>query len=102
MTDDIKDIAVIAATYNRAEYQLEKMLHDFRYSDVKKVTKYNHRFEVELTDGTIYKAVVADERMRGLRFSSVFIERGISLEALNNIILCSLGSFESEKITYFE
>jgi len=81
------NIIVYGSTKERAYEQLQSMLDNMRYGDVKQVKKSRNEFTIELYSGDRYRALIATDNARGYRWQYAFIDRLISKEMLNNIVI---------------
>jgi len=99
-----KTIGIFAKHIRIASRFLDEIIGEMLYKNVSKVIKTNHRHEVELSDGTIYKAILTNESSRGIRLTDACVHKDVEAIYVTNVIMpFILADDESEsRITFFE
>jgi len=99
-----KTVGIFAKNIRIASEFLDKITGEMLYKNVSRVSKTNYKHEVELTDGTVYKAILANESSRGVRLTDAYIHRDVETDYINNVIMAFIlddDDIES-RITFFE
>ena len=89
-------VVIFGSTKERAFNKWQDILNNMRFGDVDKVM-YDWGVFV-LTNGDVYKAVTGNDGARGYRCDYAYIDRFISVDIMNKVIIPCLkqenGSFE--------
>jgi len=87
----MKNTIVYGSTVERSFNKLQELLDNMNPKDIRKVTKTSPNtgiFNIELNNGDYYKATRASDNARGYRWQYAYIDRDISQESLDHVVLC--------------
>ena len=85
----IRRIIVYGKTIKKSQCKLEDILNRIPYNEVKTVKKGRNDMEVILKNGDIYTVASGNESAKGFKWNYAYIDREISMDIFNNIILPS-------------
>lgn len=84
-----KRILVYGKTIDRAIEKLEDILSNIPYGDIHDVKKSRSDMQVLLKNGDLYNVATASESSRGHKWKYAHIDKDISIDIFNRIILPS-------------
>jgi hypothetical protein len=99
------NIGIFSTTFKRASNYLDGLVNEMKYKEVDRVIKNPNKYEVFLKNGDSYKALIANNKARGLRFNKVYIDKLIANEEIKNIIFPMLetyGNGNAPKVIIFK
>jgi len=87
----MRNIIVYGSTIEKSFNKLQELLDNMNSKDIVKVTKTSLDtgiFTIELNNGDYYKVIRASDNARGYRWQYAYIDKDISQEALDHVVLC--------------
>lgn len=84
-----KRILVYGKTIDRAMDKLEDILNNIPHGDIHDVRKSRSDMQVLLKNGDLYNIVTASESSRGHKWKYAYIDKDISIDIFNRVILPS-------------
>lgn len=96
---------VFATTEEKATKYLESMVEKMDDKDIKYISRFMGDIRFGLVNGDTYQVVSATDGCKGYRCDRVFVDNGIDLDILNQVIrprICGSKLSKEEQIVYFD
>ncbi len=80
-------VGVVAGRFEIAKEFVDILVGDITLKNFSHFVESRRRYEVHLKNGSVYRALVASENLRGLRFDKLFVHiRTVEKEFVTNVL----------------
>ena len=96
-----KNIGVFTTDYEKALFKIFRIKDSIKDEDIVKFVKSKYVIELRLKDGIRYKWINPNDTVRGNRCSKAIIDRGLTLEQIQNVFLTAIPYFSIDDVEIF-